>query len=521
MSEPSAAVHRAEDQSEVIAFLSEGAEHVETHAAHVFLKGDVALKLKKAVKLPYLDFSTRSRRKAAIEQELMINRGFAPELYLDVKPVIRSTAGMLKLGGRGRTLDWVLRMKRFPPHSLLSDLIARGSLDDAVAFSLAEVVADAHAAAAVRDWDGVGIMAALESQLFTAFSSEAASFGKEKTERFCRIYGERFRLAKPLLAARAKAGAVRRCHGDLHCGNIVLIDDTPILFDAIEFSERLGTCDVLYDFAFLLMDLLRLGERHAASRLLNRYFELRRGDENLSALSLMPLFLATRAGVRAIVASDKSKGMEGERAQAARSEAQAYFDQSSRLLTPAPPRLVAIGGLSGTGKSTLGRLLCATLEPEPGAIHIRSDIERKVLFGVAETERLDAQSYTQEASARVYEAIFRRAGEALEAGYSVILDAVFSTPEERAAAERVAADRHVPFRGIWLDASPEILKARVSGRRGDASDATEEVVERQLAYDLGEIAWTRLDASSDAETSLGRVMRTILSGDESISAALL
>ena len=321
---------------------------------------------------------------------------------------------MLKLGGRGRTLDWVLRMKRFPPHSLLSDLITRGSLDDAVAFSLAEVVADAHAAAAVRDWDGVGIVAALETQLFTAFSSEAALFGKEKTERFCRIYGERFRLAKPLLAARAKAGAVRRCHGDLHCGNIVLIDDRPILFDAIEFSERLATCDVLYDFAFLLMDLLRLGERHAASLLLNRYFELRRGDEDLSALSLMPLFLATRAGVRAIVTSDKSKGMEGERAQAARSEAQAYFDQSSRLLTPARPRLVAIGGLSGTGKSTLGRLLCARLEPESGAIHIRSDIERKVLFGVAETERLDAQSYTQEASARVYEAIFRRAGEAPE-----------------------------------------------------------------------------------------------------------
>ena len=131
----------------------------------------------------------------------MINRGFAPELYLDVKPVTRSTAGMLKLGGRGRTLDWVLRMKRFSPHSLLSDLIARGSLDDAVAFSLAEVVADAHAAAAVRDWDGVGIMAALESQLFTAFSSEVSLFGKEKTEHFCRLYGERFRLAKPLLAS--------------------------------------------------------------------------------------------------------------------------------------------------------------------------------------------------------------------------------------------------------------------------------------------------------------------------------
>jgi aminoglycoside phosphotransferase family enzyme/predicted kinase len=521
MGKPSAGAGYTENQGEVLRFLGQGAEHVETHAAHVFLKDDLALKLKKAVKLPYLDFSNRSRRRAALEQELKINRSFAPDLYLDVKPVIRSSDGSLKLGGRGKTLDWVLRMKRFPPNSLLSDVVSRGALDDQLVLTLAKVIADAHAGASIRDWDGVGIMAALETQLFKAFTAETAFLGSDKVERCSRLYAERYRHAKALLAARAKAGAVRHCHGDLHCRNIVLIDGRPVLFDAIEFSERIATCDVLYDLAFLIMDLLRMGERRAASLLLNRYFELRRGDENLSGLSLMPLFLATRGGVRAIVAIDKSKEMKGESADAARSEAQGYFDQALNFLTPARPRLVAIGGLSGTGKSTLGRSLSAMLSPEPGAIHIRSDIERKVLFSVAETERLPPESYTQEASAQVYEIMFSRAGQALAAGYSVVLDAVFSTPSERADAERIAVAQHVPFDGLWLEAAPGVLKARVESRHGDASDATTQVVERQLIYELGRISWTRLDASSCPETTLQRAMRVILSRNASTSAGVL
>jgi uncharacterized protein len=321
MDQRSPAVYYAEDQSEVIAFLGEGAEHVETHAAHVFLKGGFALKLKKAVKLPYLDFSTRSLRKAALNRELEVNRAFAPDIYLDVKSVTLSRDGALKLGGRGKTLDWVLRMKRFPAGSLLSDIITHGGLDDALALSLAAVIADAHAQAQARDWDGVGIMAALEAQLFHAFVNETGLLGEHRTERFMRLYADQFRHAKALLAARSEQGTVRRCHGDLHARNIVVIEARPVLFDAIEFSERIATCDILYDLAFLLMDLLRSGERRAASLILNRYFELRRKEERLSGLSLMPLFLSTRAGVRAIVALDKAKEMPGEEAETARSEA--------------------------------------------------------------------------------------------------------------------------------------------------------------------------------------------------------
>jgi aminoglycoside phosphotransferase family enzyme/predicted kinase len=510
MDQPTPAIRYSEDQSQAIAFLGEGAEHVETHAAHVFLKDGFALKLKKAIKLPYLDFSTLRLRRAALEQELKINRGFAPDLYLDVKPLARGSTGALKLGGRGKTVDWVLRMKRFPAESLLTDIIARDGLDDRLTLSLAGVIAEAHAKTAIRDWDGVGIMAALESQLFHAFTAEAELLLEDKTDQFCRLYAAQFRHAKALLAARAKAGLVRRCHGDLHARNIVVIGGRPVLFDAIEFSERIATCDVLYDLAFLVMDLLRERQRRAACLLLNRYFELRRAEENLSGLSLMPLFLATRAGVRAIVAIDKSKELRGKAAEAARLEAEAAFDQALCFLAPASPRLVAIGGMSGTGKSTLGRSLCPMLSPDPGAIHIRSDIERKVLFGVAETDRLGAEHYTPEASGRVYEAMFSRAGRALAAGYSVILDAVFARPAERAEAENIARKHHVAFEGVWLEAPSPLLKTRVSGRQGDASDATAEVVDRQLAYELGDITWTRLDASSSPQATLERAIRIIL-----------
>jgi uncharacterized protein len=234
-------IDQSEDQKDVIAFLSEDAEHIETHAAHVFLKGHIAFKLKKAVCLPYLDFSTCALRKGALEHELRINQAFAPDLYLDVQPIIRAGAGKLRMGGRGRDIDWVLRMKRFPPRGLLSDLIRDGNLDDRLVLSLAAVIADAHAKAAIREWDGVGIMAALETQLFRALTTETSLIGSDTAGRFRKLYADRFRHAKALLAARGKAGSVRHCHGDLHCRNIVVIDGKPILFDAIEFSERIAT----------------------------------------------------------------------------------------------------------------------------------------------------------------------------------------------------------------------------------------------------------------------------------------
>ncbi len=509
------------DQEPVIAFLARDAKRVETAAAYVFLRGDTAYKLKKAIKLPYLDYSTIAMRKANLDREFEINRKEAPQLYRGVHPLARNAAGEIRIGGDGEIVDWVLEMQRFPDRSLLSDVVEDGGLNDELALDLAEVVAGAHRRARPSDWDPVSIMAALEEQLLQAFESQPEIFPPADFRRFASLYVDRFRHLKPLLVARGKAGLVRHCHGDLHCGNIVVMDGKPVLFDAIEFSERIATTDVLYDLAFLLMDLLRRGQRRGANFILNRYFDLRRKEETLGAAAALPLFLATRAGVRAIVAADRSKELEGDAADAARSEAADYFQRAIGHLAPSVPQLIAVGGLSGTGKTMLARALCAEPTPQPGAFHIRSDIERKRLHGVRSKEPLPKAAYAPETSAEVYDAMLKRANDALAAGWSVVLDAVFARPSERDAAKALAAKYHVPFIGLWLEAHAGEMKKRVSGRMGDASDATAEVVEKQLGYDLGPIDWQRIDAAGTARETYERAMRVMLSSRASTSSAVL
>jgi predicted kinase len=277
-----------------------------------------------------------------------------------------------------------------------------------------------------------------------------------------------------------------------------------VLFDAIEFSETIATIDVLYDLAFLLMDLARRGQAKAANIVFNRYLDLRRAPEDLSGLAALPLFLATRAGVRALVTADRAHEMMPASAHGERAEALGYFRSALAHLAPRQPRLVCIGGFSGTGKSTLARHLAPSIGVAPGALHVRSDVERKMLAKVEQTTHLDAAHYTEEASARVYRAVIDRAGTALAAGHSVIVDAVFAKEGERRAAEDLARRSGATFLGIWLAAPPAILKSRVTHRHGDASDATADVVDRQLRYDTGTIAWQPLDASGSLEETLAR-----------------
>lgn len=506
-------------QRNVADFLADPANHrprpdsvtrIDTHGAMVFLAGSYAYKVKRAVAYSYMDFSTPEKRRAACEREVEVNREAAPGIYLGVVAITREKDGKLALGGAGEPVEWAVRMRRFDEHQALDRLAAAGALDEPLLEELARVVAAAHARAPVRrGFDQAAAFARIIEQDAADLRAAPALFDAGAVADLLARTGAALARAGPLLAARGRDGFVRRCHGDLHLRNIVRIDGRPVLFDAIEFDEDIATVDVLYDLAFLLMDLDLRGLRAGANLVLNIYLKTAREDGHLDALGAFPLFLSSRAAIRARVTASllahAGNGADPAAAEAART----YFAAARACLAPPPPRLVAVGGLSGTGKTTLARRLAPHVGAAPGAVHLRSDVERKVLFGVAETERLGARGYAPETTARVYARLTELAGRVLRAGHAAVVDAVFAAPAERAAVEEVARRAGVPFAGLWLDAPADVLVARVEGRRNDASDATAEVVRRQLGYDLGDVAWPRLVADGTPDLLARRALDAV------------
>ena len=506
-------------QAEVVAFLSDPAsytpppervERMETHGALVFLAGEEAWKIKRAVRFPYMDFSTLARRKAACAREMEINRRLAPELYLGSVPITRRRDGRLELGGAGEPVEWAVRMRRFDQSALLSRMAEAGALSSGIVRELADAVAESHRTAPVAAGaDGAPRMERLIAIVGATLAEVEAVLETAPLRQLDERMAKQMQRAASILDQRAADGSVRRCHGDLHLNNIVLWRGRPTLFDAIEFDEDLATVDTLYDLAFLLMDLDLRGQRDAANAVLNRYLWRSGAELDLRGLEALALFLGLRAAIRAMVTAERAEQRERETAARERdtrlrNEALRYRDAALAYLAPAGPRLIAVGGLSGTGKSTLARALAPAAGPAPGAVHLRSDLERKALLGVEEKTRLDPAAYTEVARARVYAVLCEKAARTLAAGHAAVVDAVFIDPGERTQIEAVAAHAGVPFAGLWLEAPAADLVARVEARRGDASDATGKVVHRQLARDIGALSprWTPVDAGGDAAATL-------------------
>lgn len=504
-----------QSQAEAIAFLSDGANLpggaparvIRTHGALVILSGRDAYKMKRAVRYDYLDFSTPEKRRAMLTRELELNRPAAPMIYRDVVAITRAADGGLELDGAGAAVDWVLRMHRFDTSCTLDKLAQQGALDDRVAQDLGQVVAQYHARAApCRQAAGADRTAGVLDGLDRSLAGMTDMLDAQAVARWRHEAPQALDRAAAMLDSRAGAGQVRRVHGDLHLRNIVLLEGRPVLFDALEFDERLATCDVLFDLAFLLMDLCHAGLKRAANIVLNSYLFAADDGDHLAGLSVLPLFLSLRAATRAMVGVQAARLDPGAQA---REDARAYLARALACLRPAPARLIAVGGLSGTGKTVLSRALAPFVGAAPGAIHLRSDLERKALFGVAPLSRLPQSAYSPEVSALVQDTLCAKARAALCAGQSVILDATWLEPRTRAMLPPLAEGAGADFTGLWLTAGQAILETRVDARRDDASDADVAVLRRQRAARAQMPDWARVDASGPLDRTLAAALRVL------------
>jgi aminoglycoside phosphotransferase family enzyme/predicted kinase len=493
------------DQNAVLAFLDgvvrDGtAKRVDTHASIVFLRPNRVLKIKRAVRLPFLDYSTLDKRKHACEEELVINRKYAPQIYRGIVPITRASEGF-EIDGDGPVIEWAVEMARFDEDKTLDHLARAGDVSPERAEAIADVIHAAHRRAEVSGgstW--LASIAAIINRNTDKFI-EQASLAPDLIEHLHEVSQEHLAGARSLLQERAATGLVRRCHGDAHLGNIALIDDKPVLFDAIEFDPVIATTDVLYDLAFPVMDLVHFDLNAAANRLLNQYLQ-RTWRENGSALRLLPLFLSMRAAIRSVVLFTKSEQSSADRNAA--EDGRSYFDLALKFLTPARPSLIVIGGKSGTGKSVLARDVAATVGTQPGAIILRSDVIRKELFGVDPLVPLPAAAYAPEVTERVYDTLNDRARQIIAQGFSVIIDAAFLREAERNKLSAKAQDIGADFRPVFLDADLDIRLGRVGSRQRDASDATGKVAAQQEDYGIGRLNWPLVDASGSPQQTLER-----------------
>jgi hypothetical protein len=511
---------QAQSQDEALAFLGNlpsddpnrpEVKRIDTHANIVFLVGTRAYKVKRAIRYPFLDYSTLPLREEACKAEISCNRPNAPQIYRRALPVTREANGDLSLEGTGEVIEWAVEMNRFERGHELDVMAQKGPFTDDLSDRLADMMVAAHDAAPRRDGAGFHAeLAAYVEQNEAAFHEHPELFPAEEVRHLSETARTVLASLHELILRRGDQGLVRRCHGDAHLRNIVLIDGTPVLFDAVEFSDAIATGDVLYDLAFLLMDLWERGQPRAANRVFNRYLDKSRLDTHPEGLAALPFYLMMRAAIRSKIAASAALTQSDEtEKQQQQNQAKAYFRYALAFLEPSRPGLVAIGGLSGTGKTTLAYDIAPGIGRAPGARVLRTDVMRKRLLDIPETDKAPPEAYTKEASQRVYHALDDTIQGVLAAGHSAIFDAVFAAKNERSRIEDIARRVEAGFTGLWLTAPADILKERVGQRAGDASDATTEVVDIQLGYEIGEMSWAEVDAGAGKEETADRARKAL------------
>ncbi len=460
--------------------------HIETHISHVLLAGDFAYKLKKPVKLGFLDFSTLERRRHDCEEELRLNQRLAADLYIAVVAVTGTPAAP-QIGGSDSVLEYAVQMRRFPQEALLD----RQPLTHQLMIRLAETVAEFHAQIPIADdREGFGtpeaVLAPLLDNLAELRVHSLTPENQARLERLDAWIHQRSQALFAVFEQRRQHGYVRECHGDMHRGNIAVVDGEIRIFDALEFSPVLRWIDTASEVAFVIMDLEQDGESGFARLFLNRYLE-RSGD--YGALSVLDFYKVYRAMVRAKVQAIRLD-QDSQHPETASDQQPCidYLALAESYTQPRHPYLLIVSGLSGSGKSFLASQLREALP----LIHLRSDVERKRIFGLIETARtfssVDAGIYFPSATNWTYDRLHRLADAILISGYAVLVDATFIERGRREHFRDLAHRHRVGFATIALDAPPHILRQRLIRRHalgGDASEANLAVLEQQVAIRQG------------------------------------
>jgi uncharacterized protein len=467
--------------------VKEAVQLIQTHASFVLLTGDYAYKIKKPVNFGFLDYSTLAKRQHFCTQELMMNRRTAPEIYLEVVPIIQK-GDRFQLSSNSQSLmdaeipvEYTLKMREFSQELLLLSLLERGEITEQLMEDLGREVAKFHSATIsnnyIRKFGEVSqIREAIDNNYLISqkyIGGPQTQTQYQETKNYTDLF---FEQNQELFDRRIANNKIRECHGDLHLRNIALWQNKILLFDCIEFNEPFRFVDVMYDVAFTVMDLESRGRRELANAFLNTYIE-QTGD--WEGLQLLPLYLSRQAYVRAKVTSlmlDDAAISTAEKAEISQTAGH-YYQLAWEYTKPRQGKLTLMSGLSGSGKSTLARYLSR----RTGAIHIRSDAVRKHLGGIPLNERGGQDLYSDEMTAKTYTRLLELGIMLAQRGWNVILDAKFDRQNLRSTAMNTAESHSLPLQIVYCTARVEILRSRIEQRRGDIADATAELLSSQQA----------------------------------------
>ena len=483
---------------------------VETHISWVLLTGQYAYKIKKPVNFGFLDFSTLEKRRFCCNEELRLNRRLAAELYLGVVP-ITGTPDHPQLGGTGNAIEYAVKMLQFPSGQLLSECARRGQLSADEIDQLADTIGDFHEtiepAGKITPY---GESTNIKHWFVENFDSIRPllidNVQKQQLQNIQQWGDSEWQKQAELMQQRKRQGYVREAHGDLHLGNMTLINGKATLFDCIEFNPLLRWIDVISEVAFLFIDLLHFGYDHYAYRFLNRYLH---DTGDYQGLALLRYYLVYRALVRAKVSLLRMAQQPDDDASQARCEYAVFADLAERFTQPRSTVLIITHGYSGSGKSTLASQLAEKI----GAVQIRSDIERKRLFGYRASAQTGSRLYTSQASLKTYQHLKKLAKAVLEAGFPVIIDAAFLNSGQRELFRQLAAECDIPFHIIAFQASDDELCRRIKQRQNDASEATITVLhqQQQSAQPLSEQEQSRvITINTESDNALETLLQKFL-----------